>query len=269
VSREPEKRSRAVIVDDEALALQVLREFLDSHSEIEVVAECANGFEAVKAVTELKPDLLFLDIQMPKLDGFEVLELIDHEMAIVFVTAFDSYAIKAFEVHAVDYLLKPYGLDRFEAALERAKLRMGDKTHGGAATASAGASATPAPLPPADLAAAARPPAQYIQRVPVRDGTRVFIIPIDKLDYAEAQDDYVSLCAEGKKHLKQQTISSLEGALDPSRFMRIHRSFIVNLERVARVEPYAKDSHVAVLSNGTQLPVSRAGYARLRAFLDR
>jgi two-component system LytT family response regulator len=125
------------------------------------------------------------------------------------------------------------------------------------------------PPPLADLAAAARPPAQYIQRVPVRDGTRVFIIPVDKLDYAEAQDDYVSLCAEGKKHLKQQTISSLEAALDPSRFMRIHRSFIVNLERVARVEPYAKDSHVAVLLNGTQLPVSRAGYARLRAFLDR
>jgi two-component system LytT family response regulator len=267
VSRERVKRSRAVIVDDEALARQVLREFLSSHPEIELIAECANGFEAVKAETELKPDLLFLDIQMPKLDGFEVLELIDRDMAIVFVTAFDSYAIKAFEVHAVDYLLKPYGADRFEAALERAKRRLGDKP-AGTTEASTGASAALVPLP-ADLAAAARPPAQYVQRVPVRDGTRVFIIPVDKLDYAEAQDDYVSLCAEGKKHLKQQTISSLESALDPSRFMRIHRSFIVNLERVARVEPYAKDSHVAVLSNGTQLPVSRAGYARLRAFLDR
>jgi two-component system LytT family response regulator len=269
VSREPEKRSRAVIVDDEALARQVLREFLGSHPEIEIVAECANGFEAVKSVTELKPDLLFLDIQMPKLDGFEVLELIDHDMAIVFVTAFDNYAIKAFEVHAVDYLLKPYGADRFEAALERAKLRMRDKSRGSATRESSKDSATPATLPLANLAAAARPPAQYVQRVPVRDGTRVFIIPVDKLDYAEAQDDYVSLCAEGKKHLKQQTISSLEAALDPSRFMRIHRSFIVNLERVARVEPYAKDTHVAVLSNGTQLPVSRAGYARLREFLDR
>ncbi len=119
------------------------------------------------------------------------------------------------------------------------------------------------------LAAAARPPAHFIERIPVRDGTRVFIIPITKLDYAEAQDDYVALCAEGKKHLKQQTISNLETVLDPSRFMRIHRSYIVNLERVSRVEPYAKDSHVAVLNNGTQLPVSRAGYARLRAFLDR
>ncbi|MGA9142161.1 MAG: LytTR family DNA-binding domain-containing protein, partial [Candidatus Acidiferrales bacterium] len=120
-----------------------------------------------------------------------------------------------------------------------------------------------------ELAAAARPPAQYLDRIPVREGTRVFIIPAAKLDYAEAQDDYIALCSEGKKHLKQQTISSLESGLDPSRFLRIHRSFIVNLERVARIEPYGKDSHVAVLHSGTQLPVSRAGYARLREFLDR
>jgi two-component system LytT family response regulator len=263
VSLERESKIRAVVVDDEELARQVLREFLGAHDEIELVAECANGFEAVKAVMELKPDLLFLDIQMPKLDGFEVLELIDADPAVVFVTAYDSYAIRAFEVHAVDYLLKPFGADRFEAALGRAKHHVVEKSGGSSAShASAQPRAT-------DLAAAARPPAHFIERIPVRDGTRVFIIPITKLDYAEAQDDYVALCAEGKKHLKQQTISSLETVLDPSRFMRIHRSYIVNLERVSRVEPYAKDSHVAVLNNGTQLPVSRAGYARLRAFLDR
>ncbi len=250
------KKIRAVIVDDEELARQVLREFLAAHTEIELIAECANGFEAVKAVTELKPDLLFLDIQMPKLDGFEVLELIGNDLHVIFVTAFDSYAIKAFEVHAVDYLLKPFGADRFEAALNRAKERLRDKEPGQA-------------MPPTELAAAARPPAQYLDRIPVRDGPRVFIIPVAKLDYAEAQDDYVALCADGKKHLKQQTISSLESALDPSRFLRIHRSYIVNLERVTKVEPYAKDSHIAVLSTGAQLPVSRAGYARLRAFLDR
>jgi two-component system LytT family response regulator len=250
------KKIRAVIVDDEELARQVLREFLATHPEIELIAECANGFEAVKAVTELKPDLLFLDIQMPKLDGFEVLELIGNDAHVIFVTAFDSYAIKAFEVHAVDYLLKPFGADRFEAALNRAKDRLRGKDPHSA-------------MPPTELAAAARPPAQYLDRIPVRDGPRVFIIPVAKLDYAEAQDDYVALCAEGKKHLKQQTISSLESALDPSRFLRIHRSYIVNLERVTKVEPYAKDSHVAVLSTGVQLPVSRAGYARLRAFLDR
>ena len=247
---------RAAIVDDEELARQVLREFLSAHPEIELVAECANGFEAVKAVAETKPDLLFLDIQMPKLDGFEVLELIAAGPAIVFVTAFDNYAIRAFEVHAVDYLLKPFGADRFEAALARAKERVSGKSP--ALTTS-----------PSDLAAAARPPAQHLDRVVVRDGTRVTIIPIAKLDYAEAQDDYVALAAEGKKHLKQQTIASLEAALDPARFLRIHRSYIVNLERVERVEPYGKESHVAVLRGGAQLPVSRAGYARLRAFLDR
>jgi two-component system, LytTR family, response regulator len=249
-------RIRAIIVDDEELARQVLREYLSAHADVELVAECANGFEAVKAFTEEKPDLVFLDIQMPKLDGFEVLELVGSGPAIVFVTAYDTYAIRAFEVHAVDYLLKPVGAERFEAALERAKERLGGKL-------------PQQILPPAELAAAARPPAQYLDRIPVRDGTRVFIIPVAKLDYAEAQDDYVALASEGKKHLKQQTISSLETALDPSRFLRIHRSYIVNLERVARVEPYGKDSHLAVLANGTQLPVSKSGYARLRAFLDR
>jgi two-component system, LytTR family, response regulator len=257
-----EKKFRAVIVDDEELARQVLREFLTAHPEIEIAAECANGFEAVKSVTELKPDLVFLDVQMPKLDGFEVLELIGTSAAVVFVTAHDNYAIRAFEVHAVDYLLKPFGSDRFEAALTRAKERFGVASH------SPVSAARPAPSP-SDLAAAARPPSQYLDRIPVRDGTRVFIIPVSKLDYAEAQDDYIAFCAEGKKHLKQQTISSLESGLDPSRFLRIHRSYIVNLERVARIEPYGKDSHVAVLHNGTQLPVSRAGYARLREFLDR
>jgi two-component system, LytTR family, response regulator len=250
------KRIQAVIVDDEELARQVLREFLSAHAEIEIAAECANGFEAVKTVAERKPDLVFLDIQMPKLDGFEVLELIGNEAAVVFVTAYDNYAIRAFEVHAVDYLLKPISVERFEAALSRAKERVGGKTSIGA-------------VPAAELAAAARPPQQYADRIPVRDGAKVFIVPVAKLDYAEAQDDYVALASEGKKHLKQQTIASLETVLDPTRFLRIHRSYIVNLERVARIEPYGKDSHVAVLANGTQLPVSRAGYARLRAYLDR
>jgi two-component system LytT family response regulator len=256
MTSDAQKRIRVVIVDDEELARQILREYLSKHAEIEVAAECANGFEAVKTVAEKKPDLVFLDIQMPKLDGFEVLELIGNEAAVIFVTAYDSYAIRAFEVHAVDYLLKPISQERFEAALTRAKERVGGK---------------PAPhaLPVSELSAAARPPAQYADRIPVRDGTRVFIIPIAKLDYAEAQDDYVALASEGKKHLKQQTIASLEAALDPSRFLRIHRSYIVNLERVAKIEPYGKDSHVAVLSNGLQLPVSRAGYNRLKAYLDR
>lgn len=256
MTHETAGKIRVVTVDDEDLARQVLREFLLAHPEIEIAGECANGFEAVKAVAEMKPDLVFLDIQMPKLDGFEVLELIGKDAAVVFVTAHDTYAIRAFEVHAVDYLLKPIAKERFEAALERAKERLSGKL--------------PAKAPAAmELAAAARPPSEYLERIPVRDGTRVFIIPVSKLDYVEAQDDYVALAAEGKKHLKQQTISQLEESLDPSRFLRIHRSYIVNLERVVKVEPYSKDSHVAVLTNGAQIPVSRAGYARLRAFLDR
>ncbi len=252
----PDRKMRAIVVDDEELARQILREYLVAHADIDVVAECANGFEAVKAIAELKPDILFLDIQMPKLDGFEVLELVGPGTEVVFVTAYDNYAIRAFEVHAVDYLLKPVSAERFEAALERARERLTGK-------------APHQVLPAAELAAAARPPSQYLERIPVRDGTRVFIIPIAKLDYAEAQDDYVALVSEGKKHLKQQTIASLEAGLDPSRFLRIHRSYIVNLERVVRLEPYSKDSHVAVLTNGAQLPVSKTGYARLRAFLDR
>ena len=251
-----ELKIRVAIVDDEELARQVLREYLSAHEEIDLIAECANGFEAVKAVAEKKPALVFLDIQMPKLDGFEVLELIGNDAAVVFVTAHDEHALRAFEVHAVDYLLKPVARERFEAALARAKARL------------AGDARFPA-VAAADLAAAARPPAQFVERIPVRDGTRVFILPVGKLDYAEAQDDYVALAAEGKKHLKQQTLASLETALDPSRFLRVHRSYIVNVERIVKVEPYAKESHVAVLRDGTQIPVSKAGYSRLRSFLDR
>jgi two-component system LytT family response regulator len=245
------RKLRTLLVDDEELARQVLRELLGAHTEVEVVAECRNGLEAVKAVAEHKPDLLFLDVQMPKLTGFDVLELIGPEVPVIFVTAYDEYAMKAFEVHAVDYLLKPVGKERLAAALHRVKSRAPEK------------------LPAAsELAAAARPAGQYAERMVVKDGTRVTLIPIGKLDYAEAQDDYVALASAGKKHLKQQTIASLEAALDPKLFVRIHRSYVVNLERVTRIEPYGKESRVAILSNGVKLPVSRAGYARLQAMLD-
>jgi two-component system, LytTR family, response regulator len=239
----------AMIVDDEELARKLVRELLAAHPDIEVIAECANGFEAVKAATQRKPDLLFLDVQMPKLDGFEVLELIGPDVKTVFVTAYDQYALRAFEVHAVDYLLKPFNQERFDTALELARSRVG----------------LPSPSP-ADLAAAARPQ-KYLERLVVKDGARVHIIPVAKLDYAEAQDDYVSLVSQGKAYLKQQTIASVEESLDPRQFVRIHRSYIVNLERVVKMEPYTKDSRVAILSDGRQLPVSRSGYQRLAALL--
>jgi two-component system LytT family response regulator len=251
VSKTPAKKLRTLVVDDEELARLVLRELLGAHPEVEVVAECRNGLEAVKAVAEHKPDLLFLDVQMPKLTGFDVLELIGPDVPVIFVTAYDEYAMKAFDVHAVDYLLKPVGKQRLATALQRVTSRAEEK------------------LPSAaDLAAAARPAGQYVERLVVKDGTRVTLIPVGKLDYAEAQDDYVALASEGKKHLKQQTIASLEAALDPKSFVRIHRSYVVNLERVTRIEPYGKESRLAILSNGAKLPVSRAGYTRLQALLN-
>ena len=247
----PKAQIRALLVDDEDLARHVLRELLNCHPEVEIAGECANGFDAVKAVAEQKPDLIFLDVQMPKLTGFDVLELIGTDIPVIFVTAYDQHAMRAFEVHAVDYLLKPVGRERFEEALKRAKDRVTEKK----------------PIP-AELAAAARPPQQFLERVVIRDGTRVTLIPVTKLDYVEAQDDYVALASQGAKHLKQQTIASVEAALDPARFVRIHRSYIVNFERVARIEPYGKDSRLAILIDGTRLPVSRTGYARLKSLLD-
>jgi two-component system LytT family response regulator len=242
---------RAVIVDDEELARSVLREYLADHPDIEVAAECANGFDAVKVVTELKPDILFLDIQMPKLNGFEVLELIEPGPAVVFVTAYDQYALRAFEVHAADYLLKPFSPERFAEALDHARERI-----------RSGASVVLS-----KLVAESRERRKPLDRILVRDGTKIHVIPVEKLDYIEAQDDYVCLKSGGKEYLKQETLGELEALLDPGRFIRIHRSYILNIERLVRLELYAKDSRVAILTDGTRLQVSRAGYSRLKPLL--
>jgi two-component system LytT family response regulator len=241
----------AVIVDDETLAREVLREHLASHPEVEVIAECSNGFDAVKAITELKPDLLFLDIQMPKLNGFEVLELVEHDPTVIFVTAYDQYALKAFEVHAVDYLLKPFSRDRFEEALAHAKKNL---EPGAAASAKVVIPETP-------------PNDQPIERILIREGSKVHVIPVEKVDYVEAQDDYIAVRTDGKSLLKQHRLSDLEKALDGSRFVRIHRKYILNIDRLARIELYAKDSRVAILKDGTRLQVSRAGYDKLKQLL--
>jgi len=243
---------RAAIVDDEELARGYLCELLAGQSGIEVVAQCANGFEAVKAIAETAPDLLFLDVQMPKLDGFEVLELLDpaNMPVVIFVTAYDQYAMRAFDAHAVDYLLKPFSAERFDRALERARARLGEKR------------------PLATIAAEARGHGERPQRLVVKDGSRVHVIPLSRLDYVTAEDDYVALHSEGKSYLKQQTIVELEALLDAATFVRIHRSAIVNLERVARIEPYGKESRVAILADGTRLPVSKSGYARLLEAMD-
>jgi len=241
---------RVVIADDEELARRVLREYIEKEPGLNIVAECANGFDAVKAVAEHKPDVIFLDIQMPKLDGFEALELIDRDVAVVFVTAFDQYAMRAFDEAAVDYLLKPYGQERFRAALSKVKLRVGEVRPASQSE---------------DLRSAARPVGEYLERIVVKEGTRVHVIPAGKLDYAEAQDDYVALRSEGKSWLKQQTIASLEAALHPKRFVRMHRGYLVNIERITRLEPNTKDTWVAVLTDGSKIPVSRGGYTRFNA----
>jgi two-component system LytT family response regulator len=239
---------RVIIVDDEPLARGVIREFLRAHPAVDVVAECGNGFDAVKAVAELAPDLVFLDVQMPKLSGFDVVELLGREVPVVFTTAYDQYALRAFEVHAVDYLLKPFTEERFAEALSRARVRV--QTSG-----------EPARID--GLLADARQRAGPVERVLIRDGSHVYVLPVEKIDYVEAQDDYVCFKADGKQYLKDQTMAALEATLDPARFVRIHRSYLLNIARIARVELYAKDSRVAILRDGIRLPVSRAGYARL------
>jgi two-component system LytT family response regulator len=241
---------RVLIVDDEAPARAVLREMLSAEPEVEILGEAATGLEAVKLAGELKPDAAFLDIEMPKLDGFEVLELLDPQIAVVFVTAYDSHALRAFEVHAVDYVLKPYRAERLREALSRARARVGTRPD------------------PALLARAARPAGQYPQRVVVKDGAHIHVVPVDRLDYAQAQDDYVALRTDGKTLLKAQTLGALEASLDPSLFVRVHRSYLVRLDRIRALEPYGKNDHVAILADGTRVPVSREGYARLRELLE-
>ena len=244
---------RVAVVDDEPLARAVLCEFLAAEPNVEVVAQCANGFEAVKAVSELTPDLLLLDVQMPKLDGFEVLDLVGRDVAVVFTTAYDQYALRAFEVHAVDYLLKPISAERLSEALARVRDRLGR----GERAASPGAIA----------AAAAKPREGYAHRVLVRDGPRVHVIPVDKIDYVQAQDDYVCFRSEGKDYLKEQTLGETEASLDPKAFVRIHRSYLLNLTRLVRVDQDERENRVAVLTDGRRLPVSRAGYTRLSSLL--
>jgi two-component system, LytTR family, response regulator len=242
---------RAIIVDDEELARRVLREFLAEHADISLVAECANGFEAVKAVAELQPDLLLLDVQMPKLDGFDVVELIGDSTPVVFVTAYDNFALRAFDVHAVDYLLKPFDGERLSAALERVRERLRVRQA----------------QPLRELVATARAAQLPIDRILVRDRADVHVVQVDKIDYIEAQDDYVGIWTAGRMLLKEQTLGELERSLSRDQFLRIHRRYLLNITRLAKIEQTASESRVAILADGSQLPISKTGYARLRALL--
>ncbi len=240
---------RVVIVDDEELARSLIREYLQSHPDCEIVAECSNGLEAVKVIQDTDPDLIFLDIQMPKLNGFEVLELLDKPCGVVFTTAYDQYALKAFDIHAMDYLLKPFSQERFDEALARARQMM--------------------PALWSDLPNTYRRqrPEGFDDRIVVKDGSLVHVIPADSIDYIEAQDDYIAIHCGSQSYLKKQTLSQVEERLDPAKFIRIHRSFILRLDRLSRIELYAKDSRMAILRNGKQIPISRSGYERLKILL--
>jgi two-component system, LytTR family, response regulator len=240
---------RVILVDDEHLARAVLREYLAGHPDIEIVGECANGFEAVKAIAELQPDLVFLDIQMPKLDGFEVAELAGVVTRYVFVTAYDQFALRAFEIHAVDYLLKPFGRERLAQALAHARAHAGKPEQLQALVQQAATRHAP------------------LERVLIRDGARVHVIAATEIDWIEAQDDYIRITAGGKGWLKSQRLSELEAQLDPAAFLRIHRSYIVNLARIRRIEPAGKDSHCAVLDNDVRIPISRSGYQKVRELI--
>lgn len=242
---------RIIIVDDEHLARAVLREYLQQDSEVEIIAECANGFEAVKAITELSPDVVLLDIQMPKLDGFEVVELAGDKTRYIFITAYDQHALKAFEVHAMDYLLKPFTPARLQQALAHVRGNL-QQTQAQPVQAVLQQMANRQPM---------------LERILIRDGSKVHIIATHKIDYFEAQDDYLQIYSEGKSWLKSMRLSELENQLDAQQFVRIHRSYIVNMASVQRIEQSNKDSHLAVLQNGSKLPISRSGYQKVREMM--
>lgn len=241
---------KVLIIDDEPLARSIVQEYLQQFPQIEVVQECGDGFEGVKAIMQHQPDLIFLDVQMPKINGFEMLELVDHAPAVIFATAFDEYALKAFEAHAVDYLLKPFSKERFNKAVEKFLENQPKKPEVTAAL----------------LETAASSPAQH-DRIVVKTGTKIKVIPIQEVIYLEAADDYVNIHTAAGAFLKNKTMSFFEQILDPDLFTRVHRSYIVRVEQIIRIDPYEKETHILILKSGAKIPVSKAGYAKLKLVL--
>jgi two-component system LytT family response regulator len=243
---------KVVIIDDEPLARSITREYLQSYSDIEIAQECNDGFEGVKAIAQHKPDLIFLDIQMPKINGFEMLELIENPPAVIFATAFDEYAIKAFEAHAIDYLLKPFNQDRFEKAIRKWREQKNNSNS---------EKQTRQLLDDVSLTA------PQSERIVIKDGSKIKIIPIQDVHYLEAADDFVKVFTKEGYFLKNKTMGHFEQVLDPSQFVRSHRSYIINLQQITRIDPYEKDNHIAILRSGAKVPVSRTGYPKLKSIL--
>jgi two-component system, LytTR family, response regulator len=246
------ERIRTIIVEDEELARKLLKSFLNDAENIELIAECENGFEGVKMINELKPDLVFLDIQMPKITGFELLELLDHKPHIIFATAYDQYALKAFEYNAADYLLKPYSKDRLLEAIEKVASRIKDEG------------------PASDVAEKVSdyPKEDFLDRIVVKDRHKIHIIPVDQIRYIESMDDYVMIYTREGRYMKQKTMKYLEGALNPRNFVRIHRSYIVKVEEINEIQQYEKESYIVILHDKTKLKVSKTGYKNLKDILN-
>jgi two-component system LytT family response regulator len=242
---------KVIIIDDELLARSVVKEYLQKHPQLELVAECNDGFEGLKAIQQYDPDLVFLDIQMPKINGFEMLELIEEPPAVIFTTAFDEYAIKAFEAHAIDYLLKPFSQDRFDKAI----LKWRDQKNNSSEKNTQ------------ELLETASQSSSQSQRIVVKNGSKIKIIPVQDIFYLEAADDYVKIHTKEGYFLKNKTMNHFEKVLDVQHFVRSHRSYIVNIQQITRIDPYEKDNHVAILRSGAKVPVSRNGYAKLRQVL--
>ena len=248
------EKIRTIIIDDETPARDLIKHYLKEVESIEVIAECADGFSGLKSISSLKPDLVFLDIQMPRLTGIELVEVLTEKPEIIFTTAFDHFAIKAFELNAVDYLMKPFEKIRFIIAVKKAieKIKSGKGKN----------------VPVSQLLAKKPDESPAVNRVVVRKGNAINIIPVEHIKYVEAQDDYVMIYHSEGKALKQQTMKFYEDNLPTESFVRIHRSYIVKIEEINRIEPYTKDNHVAVLKSGDKLPVSRAGYKHLKEELN-
>ncbi|MBV4358018.1 LytR/AlgR family response regulator transcription factor [Pinibacter aurantiacus] len=246
---------KAVIIDDEPLAIMIVKEYLQTYPDIEIAQECNDGFEGVKAIMQHKPDLIFLDIQMPKINGFEMLELIEEPPAVIFTTAFDEYAIKAFESHAIDYLLKPYSKERFDKAVQKF---LSANNNGAKKSSAANTQAL--------LESAAESPSQN-NRVVVKNSGKIKIIPVDTINYLEAADDYVKIVTKEGAFLKNKTMSFFEKTLNPQVFVRVHRSFIVNINEISKLDVYEKDSYIATLRDGSKVSVSKTGYPKLKSVL--
>jgi two-component system LytT family response regulator len=243
---------KAIIIDDERLARNLVREYLSIHTDIDIKAECNDGFEGLKAIQEHQPDLIFLDIQMPKINGFELLELIDHPPSVIFTTAFDEYAIKAFDNHAVDYLLKPFSQERFDKALEKWKV-MYDRKEKAAGILQVMETISHSPL--------------QRERIVVKSGSSIIVIPVNDILYLEAADDFVKIFTRKGHWLKNKTMAHFEQQLDTSQFIRVHRSYIVNISEITRLDPYEKDSHILLLKSGEKIPVSKTGMSKLKEVL--